>query len=120
MRLLALFPAKPASGEVTENTMSSTSVQTLVSQPYKYGFVTDIESDTLPRGLNEETIRLISQKKGEPEFMLAFRLKAYRQWLKMAKPQWAHVSYFLLHLGGGAGAPGIGAAVSRQRCAGGG
>lgn len=93
MRLLALFPAKPASGEVTENTMSSTSVQTLVSQPYKYGFVTDIESDTLPRGLNEETIRLISQKKGEPEFMLAFRLKAYRQWLKMAKPQWAHVSY---------------------------
>lgn len=73
--------------------MSATSVKTLVSQPYKYGFVTDIEADTIPRGLNEDVIRLISAKKDEPEFMLEFRLKAYRQWLKMAKPNWAHVNY---------------------------
>ncbi|NES20454.1 MAG: Fe-S cluster assembly protein SufB [Symploca sp. SIO3E6] len=68
-------------------------VKTLVDQPYKYGFVTDIETDTVPRGLNEDIIRLISAKKNEPEFMLEFRLKAYRQWQKMAEPNWAHVNY---------------------------
>lgn len=67
--------------------------QNLVNQPYKYGFVTNIESDTIPRGLSEDVIRLISAKKGEPDFMLEFRLKAYRQWLKMAEPDWAHVNY---------------------------
>ncbi len=61
----------------------SASVKTLVNQPYKYGFVTDIESDTIPRGLSEDVVRLISSKKNEPEFMLNFRLRAYRQWLKM-------------------------------------
>jgi len=71
----------------------SASVKTLVNQPYKYGFVTDIETDTIPRGLNEEVIRLISDKKQEPEFMLEFRLRAYRQWLKMTEPIWAHVNY---------------------------
>jgi Fe-S cluster assembly protein SufB len=71
----------------------SASVTTLVNQPYKYGFVTDIESDTLPRGLSEETIYAISAKKGEPEFMLEFRLRAYRQWLKMTEPTWPDVSY---------------------------
>ncbi|MEO0352493.1 MAG: Fe-S cluster assembly protein SufB [Cyanobacteria bacterium P01_A01_bin.15] len=71
----------------------STSVQSVVSQPYKYGFVTDVESDVIPRGLSEDIIRLISQKKGEPEFMLEFRLKAYRQWLKMTEPTWPNVSY---------------------------
>jgi Fe-S cluster assembly protein SufB len=71
----------------------STSVQTLVNQPYKYGFVTDIESDTIPAGLSEDVVRLISAKKNEPEFMLEFRLKAYRQWLKMAEPNWAEVGY---------------------------
>lgn len=65
----------------------------LASQEYKYGFTTDIESDVAPRGLNEDTIRLISEKKGEPEFMLEFRLKAYRQWLKMEEPTWPNVSY---------------------------
>ncbi len=50
--------------------MSSTTVKTLVNQPYKYGFVTDIESDTIPRGLSEDVVRLISSKKNEPEFML--------------------------------------------------
>ncbi|MCU0546512.1 MAG: Fe-S cluster assembly protein SufB [Oscillatoriaceae cyanobacterium Prado104] len=73
--------------------MSSTTVKTLVNQPYKYGFVTEIESDTIPRGLSEDVVRLISSKKDEPEFMLQFRLKAYRQWLKMAEPTWPHVHY---------------------------
>lgn len=68
-------------------------VKSLVNQPYKYGFVTDIESETLPPGLSEDVIRLISAKKNEPEFMLEFRLKAYRQWLKMAEPDWAEVGY---------------------------
>ncbi|MEB3359496.1 MAG: Fe-S cluster assembly protein SufB [Synechococcales bacterium] len=69
------------------------SVKTLVNQPYKYGFVTDIESDTLPPGLSEDVVRLISAKKEEPDFMLEFRLKAYRQWVKMAEPTWPHVRY---------------------------
>jgi len=68
-------------------------VKTFVNQPYKYGFVTDIESDTIPRGLNEDVVRLISAKKNEPEFMLDFRLKAYRQWLKMTEPTWPNVTY---------------------------
>ena len=71
----------------------STTVKNLVNQPYKYGFVTDIEKDTIPRGLSEDIIRLISAKKNEPEFMLEFRLKAYHQWLKMTEPTWAHVNY---------------------------
>ncbi|MCP2730683.1 Fe-S cluster assembly protein SufB [Limnofasciculus baicalensis] len=68
-------------------------VKKLVNQPYKYGFITDIESDIIPKGLNEDVVRLISAKKNEPEFMLEFRLKAYRQWLKMTEPNWAHVKY---------------------------
>ena len=71
----------------------TTTVTKLVNQPYKYGFVTDIEADTIPRGLNEDIVRLISAKKNEPEFMLEFRLKAYRQWLKMTEPTWPHVNY---------------------------
>jgi len=59
---------------------------------YEHGFVTDIETETIPKGLNEDTVRLISQKKNEPEFMLDFRLKAYRKWLKMKMPQWAHLT----------------------------
>ncbi|MBW4625702.1 MAG: Fe-S cluster assembly protein SufB [Brasilonema octagenarum HA4186-MV1] len=72
--------------------MSST-VKTLVNQPYKYGFITEIEADTIARGLNEDTIRLISLKKNEPEFMLDFRLRAFRQWQKMAEPTWPSVKY---------------------------
>jgi Fe-S cluster assembly protein SufB len=71
----------------------SATVQSLVNQPYKYGFVTDIESETIPRGLSEEVVRMISAKKNEPAFMLEFRLKAYRQWLKMAEPDWPNVHY---------------------------
>lgn len=72
--------------------MTST-VQTLVNQPYKYGFVTDIESDTIPRGLSEDIVRMISAKKDEPDWMLEFRLRAYRLWLTMETPEWAHVDY---------------------------
>ncbi|MGL5941880.1 MAG: Fe-S cluster assembly protein SufB [Waterburya sp.] len=71
----------------------SANVKTLVNQPYKYGFITDIETDAIPRGLSEDVVRLISAKKNEPEFMLEFRLKAYRQWLKMSEPDWPHVEY---------------------------
>src|ERR1041385_6584228 len=60
---------------------------------YKYGFVTDIESDKAPKGLSEDTIRFISGKKSEPEWMLAWRLDAYRRWLTMREPQWARVQY---------------------------
>jgi Fe-S cluster assembly protein SufB len=69
------------------------SVESLVNREYKWGFVTEIESDTVPTGLSEEVIRTISAKKGEPEFMLAWRLKAYRGWLKMREPHWPNVSY---------------------------
>lgn len=62
-------------------------------QKYEFGFVTEIEMDKAPKGLNEDIIRLISSKKNEPEWMLAFRLKAFRHWQKMAYPRWAHVSY---------------------------
>ncbi|HUL70573.1 MAG TPA: Fe-S cluster assembly protein SufB [Gemmatimonadales bacterium] len=70
------------------------SVESLVNQQYKYGFVTDIEADTIPRGLNEDVIRLISAKKGEPPFMLEWRLRAYRRWLTMEEPHhWANIQY---------------------------
>ncbi len=71
----------------------SASVQTLVNQPYKYGFVTDIETVKIAKGLNEDVVRLLSAKKEEPEFMLEFRLKAYRKWLTMAEPDWAALGY---------------------------
>jgi Fe-S cluster assembly protein SufB len=68
--------------------------ENLVSQEYKYGFVTDIESDTIPRGLSEDTIRLIVEKKQEPEWMLQFRLKAFKHWLTMTEPKhWPNISY---------------------------
>ena len=60
---------------------------------YKYGFVTDIESDKAPKGLSEDTVRFISAKKGEPEWMLEWRLAAYRRWLTLTEPTWAKVHY---------------------------
>jgi Fe-S cluster assembly protein SufB len=69
------------------------SVESLAQREYKYGFVTDIESDSVPPGLDEDVIRTISQKKGEPAFMLAWRLKAFRHWLTMKEPTWANVHY---------------------------
>jgi len=72
----------------------STAAELLTNREYKYGFVTDIETETIPKGLSEDTIRLISAKKNEPEWMLEFRLKAYRQWLKMEPPSnWANFKY---------------------------
>ncbi len=68
-------------------------IQELVGQRYKHGFVTDIESESLPPGLDEDVIRAISARKEEPEFMLEWRLRAYRQWLEMREPEWAHVHY---------------------------
>jgi len=68
-------------------------IEKAIEQDYKYGFVTDIEQDTLPPGLNDDVIRSISAIKNEPDFMLEWRLKSYNQWLKMEEPTWAKVDY---------------------------
>jgi len=68
-------------------------IHELANQEYKYGFYTDVEADAVPPGLNEDIIRLISEKKGEPEFMLEWRLKAYRHWLTLEEPHWSNVTY---------------------------
>ncbi len=76
--------------------MSSTEVnqiEELANKEYKYGFVSEIDADSLPKGLNEDIIRQLSSKKNEPEFMLEWRLKAYRHWLNMQEPNWANVHY---------------------------
>ena len=76
--------------------MSSTEVlkiEELANKEYKYGFVSEIEADTLPKGLNEDIIRQLSAKKNEPEFMLEWRLKAFRHWLTMKEPHWPNVKY---------------------------
>ena len=76
---------------------TANTVEALTNREYKYGFVTEIEADALPRGLNEEIVRMISAKKNEPEFMLEWRLKAYRHWAKLeksqAEPKWANIHY---------------------------
>src|SRR5882672_2245279 len=71
----------------------SSGIEALVNREYAYGFVTDVETDTVPPGLNEDIIRTISAKKNEPEFMLQWRLKAYRRWLTMKEPHWGNVRY---------------------------
>src|SRR6266487_716000 len=71
----------------------SSGIEALVNREYAYGFVTDVETDTVPPGLNEDIIRTISAKKNEPKFMLEWRLKAYRRWLTMKEPHWSNVSY---------------------------
>ena len=73
--------------------MDEPNTQDILTNEYKYGFVTEIEEDTVPKGLNEDVIRLISRKKGEPDWMLEWRLKAYRWWLKKKEPRWAHLTY---------------------------
>ena len=73
--------------------MSNLEIQEIARQEYKYGFVTDIESDTAPPGLNEDIIRFISAKKEEPEWLLEWRLKSFRHWLTMKEPTWANVHY---------------------------
>ncbi len=74
-------------------TKPNQTLETLLQQNYEHGFVTDIESDTLPPGLNADTVRAISAKKNEPEFMLAWRLKAYEHWCQLTEPHWAHLKY---------------------------
>src|SRR5947209_8859952 len=81
---------KPELVEVDEDRLA---IEQAVSSEYKYGFVTNIEADEAPKGLNEDTIRFISAKKNEPAWMLEWRLKAYGQWLKMEEPHWANLSY---------------------------
>jgi len=75
--------------------MSATAqtIEKLISQEYKQGFVTDLEADTIPPGLSEDVVRIISAKKGEPDWMLQWRLEAYRHWLTMTDPRWAYVEY---------------------------
>jgi len=70
-----------------------TEIEILANQEYKYGFVTEVEADTIPPGLNEDVIRLISAKKQEPDWLLEWRLKAFRHWLTMTEPTWANVHY---------------------------
>lgn len=72
---------------------STEHLEAVTSQEYKYGFVTDIEQDTIPKGLNEDVVRLISAKKEEPEWMTEWRLGAFRQWEKMTEPEWPNVTY---------------------------
>src|SRR5689334_11126772 len=68
-------------------------IERTVQSDYKYGFVSDLEADEAPKGLNENIIRFISSKKNEPEWMLEWRLKAYRHWLNMKEPNWANVKF---------------------------
>src|SRR5688572_8649275 len=71
----------------------SSSIESLISREYQHGFVTEVETDTIPPGLSEEVIRLISGKKDEPAWLLEWRLKAYRRWLTMKEPHWPNVTY---------------------------
>src|SRR3954466_5948758 len=68
---------------------TETQIDQLLAKSYRHGFVTDIDSDTLPPGLDEDVVRFISRKKGEPEFLTEWRLKSYRHWLTMREPHWA-------------------------------
>ena len=72
---------------------STETIEELATREYKYGFVTEVESETIPKGLSEDVVRLISQKKDEPEWLLEWRLKAYRLWLTMKEPTWQNVKY---------------------------
>src|SRR5437868_6325596 len=78
---------------MTASTDTLHTVRSLSQEGYKYGFVTDIEAETAPPGLNEDTVRFISAKKNEPEWLLEWRLRAYRHWLTMEEPTWAMVNY---------------------------
>ncbi|HEV3074495.1 MAG TPA: Fe-S cluster assembly protein SufB, partial [Thermoanaerobaculia bacterium] len=72
---------------------STETFEQLAAQDYKFGFVTDVEQDTFPPGLDEDVVRLISARKAEPEWLLEWRLKAYRHWLTMREPTWANVHH---------------------------
>src|SRR5690554_5457402 len=68
-------------------------IEDVISSEYKYGFTTDLEYDLAPIGLNEDIIRLISEKKNEPAWLLEYRLNAYRVWCEMEEPSWAHLNF---------------------------
>src|SRR5215470_5641250 len=72
---------------------ATNTIDEFANRDYKWGFVTDIEQETVPRGLSEDIVRLISAKKREPEWLLEWRLKAFRHWQTMAEPEWANVHY---------------------------
>jgi Fe-S cluster assembly protein SufB len=76
---------------MASNQQQDATLEAVIGQKYRHGFVTDIESDTVPPGLDEDVIRLISRKKNEPQFLLEWRLKAFRHWLTMREPNWAHL-----------------------------
>ena len=73
--------------------MANESINKLIGDRYKYGFTTDVESESFPPGLNEDVITALSKKKEEPEYMLEWRLKAYKHWLTLDEPDWAHIGY---------------------------
>ena len=76
-----------------ENNSTEDIIESFTQGEYKYGFVTEIETDTAPPGLNEDIVRLISRKKNEPEFLTDWRLKAYKHWLTLKEPTWANIKY---------------------------
>jgi FeS assembly protein SufB len=88
---MAVVPATEE--EVDSVEAEKREIAEMLAKPYKFGFVSDIESEQIPKGLSEETVRLISKKKNEPEWLLEFRLKAYRQWLTMEEPDWSDNRY---------------------------
>ena len=77
--------------EVNSDTQDNSLIREISTEKYRYGFTTDVHTDVIDRGLTEDTVRLISERKGEPEWMLEFRLKAFRHWLTMEMPRWAHL-----------------------------
>lgn len=78
---------------MTETTTTTETIERLAAQEYKFGFVTDIEQEIIPKGLDEDVVRLISSKKDEPEWLLEWRLQAFRKWQKMSEPEWPNVHY---------------------------
>ena len=75
------------------NKVLNTNITKLVNKTYQYGFSTNIEKDIIKKGLNEQTVALISKKKQEPKFLLEFRLKAYKRWKQMSEPDWAYLKF---------------------------
>ena len=90
---LTRIPAEPTPAVAVRATDAGRTLDALTSQEYRYGFVTDIEADTVAAGLDEDVIRLISAKKAEPEWLLEWRLAAYRHWLTMTEPTWQNVRF---------------------------
>lgn len=93
MTALPLSDPSSAGTDATVSATVSAGVDALVAQPYRYGFVTDIETEKIAKGLSEDVVRLISAKKNEPAFLLDFRLRAFRLWQRMEEPDWAAVSH---------------------------